>query len=116
MATTEDQMKVAAPASHVEVAISLSKWPLAQVLAGTAAIALPASVLRGSPHRPIKCRETASTAPLEPVRRGDASGATLAANPRARGTTVASFPLKRPGSTRSKAHARLIGRLSRQRG
>lgn len=37
-ATTEDQMKVAASAGHVEVAISLSKWPLAQVLAGTGAV------------------------------------------------------------------------------
>lgn len=42
--TTEDQMKVAASASHVEVAISLSKWPLAQVHAATGAVALPASV------------------------------------------------------------------------
>lgn len=43
-ATTEGQVKVAASASHVEVAISLSKWPLAQVLAGAGAVALPAAV------------------------------------------------------------------------
>lgn len=37
-------MKVAASASHVEVAFSLSKWPLAQVLAGTGVVAPLASV------------------------------------------------------------------------
>ncbi|GAA2585114.1 hypothetical protein Stube_27720 [Streptomyces tubercidicus] len=33
-ATAEDQVKVAASAGHVEVAFSLSKWPLAPVISG----------------------------------------------------------------------------------
>lgn len=43
-AIAEDQVKVAASASHVEVAISLSKCPLAQVFSGSGAVALPAAV------------------------------------------------------------------------
>ncbi len=43
-AIAEDQVKVAASAGHVEVAFSLSKWPLAQVLPGAGAVALPAVV------------------------------------------------------------------------
>lgn len=43
-AIAEGQVNVAAPAGHVEVAFSLSKWPLAQLLAGAGAVALPAVV------------------------------------------------------------------------
>ena len=42
-ATAEVQVTVAASVSHVEVAISLSKWPLAQAPAGTGAVELPAA-------------------------------------------------------------------------
>jgi hypothetical protein len=64
-------MKVAASASHVEVAISLSKWPLARGLCRNWGGG--AACLRGSPHRPGKCREAASTTPLKSVCRGDAA-------------------------------------------
>ena len=37
-AIAEDQVKVAASAGHVEVAFSLSKWPLAPVIAGAGAV------------------------------------------------------------------------------
>ena len=61
-AIAEDQVKVTASAGHVEVAISLSTWPLARDLAGTGAVALPVGV--GSPHRTSTWREAASAAPL----------------------------------------------------
>ncbi|GFE23603.1 hypothetical protein Sliba_40560 [Streptomyces nigrescens] len=37
-AIAEDQVKVAASAGHVEIAFSLSKWPLAPVISGAGAV------------------------------------------------------------------------------
>lgn len=68
-AIAEDQVKVTASASHVEVAFSLSKWPLAPVIARAGAVTGGAGYgvsnplrLIGSPAMPVR-----TPCPMAPV-------------------------------------------------
>lgn len=100
-AIAEDEVKVAASAGHVEVAFSLSKWPLAQVLAGTGAVALPAAVeVRIGPANTEKQHRQPDDLTTRRPRSSRCAGATPAALKHLRMPTVRALRRQRVGVQR----------------